>query len=80
MKLIMFSSPTCGPCRMMKVTIETLKSDYDIEVIDIVDSPDIAASYGVMATPTWVLEKNGIEAKRSIGAMIKPKLIAFIEQ
>lgn len=82
MTLIMFTSPTCAPCRIMKPTLErlALERNYDVVTIDIQDKPDLAEKHSVMSTPTWLLEDDfGSEIRRAVGAMTRPNLIKFVE-
>lgn len=80
--LLMFSSPSCAPCRMMKPTIESLavERNYNVSIIDIVDDPELAKKHSIMATPTFLLEDDhGFELRRTVGAMTRPHLIKFVE-
>ena len=82
MKLVMFTSPTCMPCKIVKPTVERLVSErnYDVETVDIFRSPDVATDFGVMSTPTWILvDEFGSELRRAVGAMNRPSLIKFYE-
>ena len=69
-----FNADWCGPCKMLKPTIEEIASDRnDIKVvsINIDDEEDLAEEYEVFSIPCVVVFKGGKETGRSIG--LKPK-------
>ena len=81
-ELVMFTSPTCAPCKMVKPTVDRLVEErgYTVRYVDIFAQPDVAEDMGVMATPTWVLlDSSESELRRSVGAMNRPNLIKFVE-
>ncbi|GAB5359435.1 hypothetical protein AAMO2058_000543800 [Amorphochlora amoebiformis] len=53
---VMFTSPTCGPCRSLKPMLHRLLDEFENEVhfveIDISKDSDIAEAAGVTGTPT----------------------------
>ena len=71
--LIDFSSETCGPCLMMSPVLERLAKRRAGELmvlkVDIGRSPDLAASFGVRAVPTFVVVHRQAERGRTTGAM-----------
>ena len=68
-EILFFSSPWCGPCRMMKSTLnESVRSDLNIKVIDISEDMDTATKYEVMNVPTFVKLVDGKEVSRKIGS------------
>lgn len=61
----------CGPCKMMAPIIDTLSEDYeDVKFckLNVDESDDIAAKYGVMSIPTFLFIKDGQLAKTLVGA------------
>ena len=54
--VVLYSSPTCGPCRTLKPMVSTVISEFGENVhyveIDIEQDPEIAEAAGVMGTPT----------------------------
>lgn len=66
-----FSSKTCGPCKVLKPTMDDLKeefSDYQWVDVDIHDDPHgITRRLGVMVVPTVVVMKDGREVGRHMG-------------
>lgn len=65
-----FTSPTCGPCRMLGPLMEELKSKMDIQKysIDQPDGRDMAMQYNVRAVPTVIYVLDGQEIDRVTGA------------
>ncbi len=59
--LIYFYSPTCKPCQAMKPIIDKLSRDPKLKVlkVDVSQDTETPRIFGVMATPSTVLVKNG---------------------
>lgn len=74
----------CGPCKMMGPVVEELARTYEGTVkvgkIDIDQEADLAAQYGIMSVPTFLIFKNGEVVKKLIGGMPKEALEEAIEQ
>lgn len=67
--LVYFYSERCGACRIMKPEIEKLKGKIEVLEID-VEKPEgfkFAKEYGIMATPTILLVKDGIIKRVFVG-------------
>ncbi len=72
--LVDFYADWCGPCKMLRPTLEELsveKSGVKFAAINIDDNPEMADEYGISSIPCVILFKNGKEADRSIG--LRPK-------
>ena len=71
-----FSATWCGPCKTFKpVMNEVAGEGHSVQFIDIDQSQDLAAKYGVRSVPTTVIEENGIEVDRFIGAIPKQQVL-----
>jgi len=81
-KLLDFWAEWCGPCKFMEPILADIKKELagKVEVVEInVDEQqDKAAQYQVMSIPTYVIEKDGQEVDRIIGATGKENLLAAI--
>lgn len=67
--LLDFSSPSCGPCRQMRPTIERLSAaGYPVREVDVLTDHALAARYQVTQVPAFVLLVDGREFARLIGA------------
>ena len=80
--LIDFNADWCGPCRMLRPTIDKVANERDdvkIVSINIDDEEELARSYGVMSIPCLVLIENGKEIRRNVGLIPEEDVIKFIE-
>lgn len=72
--LVDFNADWCGPCQMLKPTIEQLaeeRDDIKVVSVNIDANDDLAYDYDVSSIPCLVVFKDGSEFKRSVG--LKPK-------
>tara|TARA_B110000196_G_scaffold111820_1_gene97153 strand:+ start:31 stop:276 length:246 start_codon:yes stop_codon:yes gene_type:complete len=71
-----FSATWCGPCKTFKpIMNEIVGEGHSVQFIDIDQSQDLAAKYGVRSVPTVVIEENGIEVDRFIGSIPKQMVL-----
>jgi thioredoxin 1 len=67
-----FWAPWCGPCRMVKPTLEKLAQEYDGRVdfweINADESQDLLRTLKVYGIPTLIAYENGSEKVRYVGA------------
>jgi len=79
-----FWAEWCGPCRMVGPAVEQLSQELDGRVkvakVDVDESPEIAARYGVRSIPSLLLFKGDKEAGRTVAAAPKEAYARFIEQ
>ena len=75
-----FSATWCGPCRVFKPIMQEIAGEESIivEFIDVDQSQYLAAKYGVRSIPATVIEENGVEVDRFIGAISKAQVMAKI--
>jgi thioredoxin 1 len=77
-----FWAEWCGPCRMIGPVLEELSGTLDGKVkivkLNVDESPNTAAKYGIMSIPTLMIFKNGEMAARQIGAAPRQKLEQWI--
>ena len=79
--LVDFYADWCGPCRMLKPTLEALseeRADVKFAAINIDENPDLADEFDISSIPCVILFKNGAEADRSIGLVPKEALEDFL--
>lgn len=72
----------CPPCKMMNPIIDELEKelpDITIKRIDIDKETDVSTAAGVMSIPTYIIEKDGKETNRIVGATSKANLKKLLE-
>ena len=71
-----FSATWCGPCKAFKpVMNEVAGEGYMVEFLDVDNNSEMASKYGVRSVPTTIIEENGVEVNRFVGAIQKQKVI-----
>ena len=74
-----FSAAWCGPCKTFKPIMNEVAGDgYSVQFIDIDQSSALAKQYNVRSVPTTVIEENGIEIDRFVGATSKQAVLSRI--
>lgn len=83
LKLIDFYADWCGPCKIMAPIFEEIEKNYEGKVefqkIDVEADQEMAAQYGIMSIPTFVILKDEKEVDRRTGAMPKEMLTQWID-
>ncbi|MFQ5721006.1 MAG: thioredoxin domain-containing protein [Candidatus Aminicenantales bacterium] len=71
--LIDFYSSSCAPCHIMNPLVDNLahrrKGELMVVKINIDLYPQLAASFGIQAVPTFIIVNKGHERARTSGAM-----------
>jgi thioredoxin 1 len=79
-----FWAPWCGPCRAVAPILEELAGEYEgrltIAKLNTDEEQRVAGSLGIMAIPTMIFFKGGVEVKRIQGAAPKRILQASFEE
>ncbi len=71
-----FTATWCGPCQRFKpIMQEVVNEGHSVSFIDIDSQADIAKQYNVRSVPTVVIEQNGSEVNRLIGATTKQVIL-----
>ena len=80
--LVDFYADWCGPCKMMAPVVdeiaEELQGTVKVGKINVDNSPNVAAKYGVMNIPTFLVIKNGEVVDKVIGGVPKAQLLEKI--
>ena len=71
-----FTATWCGPCKAFKpIILELISEGYNITIHDVDENQELASKYGVRSIPTTVIEENGVEVDRFVGALPKQSVI-----
>ena len=71
-----FTATWCGPCKAFKpIILELISEGYSITIHDVDENQELASKHGVRSIPTMVIEENGVEVDRFIGALSKQQVI-----
>lgn len=81
--LVDFWADWCGPCKMIGPSLEEISEELADKVliakVDIMESTEVAARYGVQSIPLMVLFKNGEPVAQKLGAAPKSQLKSWLE-
>ena len=82
--IVDFWAPWCQPCKMMAplfgAVAEKLADKAKFAKVNIDESPDIAAKFGVRSIPTLLVLKDGQEADMHVGLMRPDDLITLVNK
>lgn len=71
-----FTATWCGPCQKFKPIMNEIASEgHSVQIIDIDSQENLARQYNVRSVPTVIIESNGSEVDRLIGATSKEMVL-----
>lgn len=76
-----FTASWCLPCRTVKPILEDIarqNPSIRYSIIDIDTNPEVAQTAGIRSIPVVIVEKNGIETSRIIGAQSRTQYESVI--
>ena len=77
--IVDFSAVWCGPCKMMTPVLEQIEKDNpEIAVanVDVDEAPDLAAKFGIMSIPAFILFEDGKPTAQTVGYMPAEELLS----
>jgi thiol-disulfide isomerase/thioredoxin len=80
--VLLFSNPTCGPCKDVKIILAHTESTIKNAVFamcDTHDNTDLVGTYNIKSVPTIVFIKNNRITNRATGLVESNKLISTIK-
>lgn len=82
--LVDFFATWCGPCKMLGPVLESVSEKMEgklqIVKVDVDESADLAAQFGIMSVPTMILFKKGQKVAQFSGYMPEAQLMQAIQQ
>lgn len=73
-KVVRFTASWCAPCKGLAMQLANVETDVPIEVVDIDEQMDRAATAGVRSVPTMVMYDGDTEIKRVSGVLSSDKI------
>ena len=81
--LVDFTAAWCPPCRAMNPILDQMAAERDdikIVSVDADNEQELAARYGVLGLPTFLLFNHGAPVQTLVGARPKRRLESELEQ
>ena len=80
--LVDFTAAWCPPCRAMNPILDEIaasRDDLRIVKLDVDDNQAVAAQYGVLSMPTFMVFEHGAPVGQIVGSRPKKRLLADLE-
>jgi len=80
--IVDFWAAWCGPCRVMSPILEEIareRDDLRVVTVDVDHNQQVAATYGVLSMPTFMVFQHGAPVGQIVGSRPKKRLLADLE-
>ncbi len=80
--LVEFWSVRCPHCKSIALLIERISEERAgllVGKLNVDESPNVSARFGIMSLPTLILFRGGNPTKSAVGELTRKELLAFIE-
>ena len=78
--MVDFWATWCGPCKMLAPVVAEIASEREgslkVGKVNVDESPELAARFGIMSIPAVFLFKDGKVAAQAVGYMSKDERVA----
>lgn len=75
-----FYAAHCGPCKSMMPLVERLRGDHrNLIKLDVSESHELARSFGVAATPSFIQVIDGVIRQVKLGGQSEVRLLAMLQ-
>lgn len=72
----------CMPCQMLAPVIDEIsqeKTDVSFYKINVDETPEVAAQYGISSIPTLLVFKNGDLVNKAVGLYPKEQILKLLD-
>lgn len=76
-KILYFTAPWCGPCKMLAPIIAKLRNSIPISKIDVDQNKKFTEEHGVRNIPTMILMEDDKEIGRKSGFQTEQQIRQF---
>ena len=81
--IVDFFSETCGPCKVLDITVDQVIFDnpmVNLAKCNTDDDPSFVERFGIVGTPTLIFFNDGRETGRFAGAWGRDKVEEYLSQ